>query len=163
MKSIKLLFILSLVCCFYQCSSSIFVSNPPFSVEKAFYNDWVGGQPGVRGMLLEVHLKNAAGIVFDSLYFQSKSTEVSVRNLDAKIQLIGQYTIANRIRRDVILNKDSSKELKNPFPSLRQFPFDLMNNEAVLSYKKEGKMLYFKVKNIRKVSTVPFPSAPKGN
>jgi hypothetical protein len=38
-----------------------------------------------------------------------------------------------------------------------------MNNEAVLSYKKEGKMLYFKVKNIRKVSTVPFTSAPKGN
>ena len=161
MKSIKLIFIISIVFCFYQCSGTLFVTNPPFKVDKAFYNTWVGGQPGVRGVKLELHLKNADGIVFDSLFFQSKRTKAVVRVLDTKIQLLGHYSTSNRRKRDFILDKNTKKELKNPIPILQKIPFNLNENEAVLSYKKGDKMMFFKIKNIKRLQDVFYPSAPK--
>lgn len=161
MKSIKVLFILSIVSFFYQCSGTLFVTNPPFIVDKAFYNKWIGGQPGVSGVNLELHLKNADGIVFDSLFFQHKSTKAVVRELDNNIQLFGYYSTSNRRKKDFIIDKNRREELKNPAPMLQKAPFDLNEGEAVLSYRKAGKTLFFKIKNIKKLQTVAFPSAPK--
>ena len=161
MKSIKLLIILSIIFFFSQCSAKMFVSNPPFKVDKALYTKWYGGQPGARGVTLKLHLNNAAGIVFDSLFFQNKSTKVLVRAVETKIQLTGNYSTLNKIKRDFILNKNPSKELKNPFPSKQRFPFDLSESEAVLSYRRGSQTLYYKIKNISKGQSVSYPSAPK--
>ena len=74
----KTLSILAILLSFAQCGSSTLVQNPSFKVEKAFYNNWVGGQPGVSGTKLEIHLKNASEVIFDSLYFKNKRTKVEV-------------------------------------------------------------------------------------
>tara|TARA_B110000238_G_C16098199_1_gene427075 strand:+ start:407 stop:895 length:489 start_codon:yes stop_codon:yes gene_type:complete len=161
MKVIKLLFILSIVCCFYKCSGTIFVTSPSFNVDKAFYNKWIGGLPGVRGVKLELHLKNVDGIVFDSLFFQNKSTKAVVRVLGTKIQLLGHYSTSKRTKTDFILDRNVQKELKNPFPVIQKTPFNLKENEAVLSYIKGGKRLFFKIENIKRLQSVFFPSAPK--
>ena len=161
MKSIKILFILTLLFGFSQCGSNTFVKNPSFKVEKAFYNHWVGGQPGVRGTKVEMHLKDASEINFDALYFQGKVTKVEVSMKDGFVQVIGHFSTSKTQKRDVILDLDATKELENKVPNLEKFPFEIKENEAVLRCKKGVKTLYFKIENISKVALMPFPSVNK--
>jgi hypothetical protein len=161
MKSMKILSILAILFSFTQCGSSVLIKNPTFKVEKAFYNNWVGGQPGVSGIKLELHLKDASEIIFDSLYFQEKITKVEVSQKEEFRQIIGYYSTSKRQKRDLILDADATKELENAVPNLAVFPFKLKENEAMLSYKKENKTLYFKIENIKKVQSIPFPSMNK--
>jgi NADH dehydrogenase/NADH:ubiquinone oxidoreductase subunit G len=161
MKSIKILSILTLLFGFSQCGSNTFVKNPTFKVEKAFYNNWVGGQPGVRGTKVEMHLKDASEINFDALYFQGKVTKVEVSMKDGFVQVIGHFSTSKTQKRDVILDLDATKELENKVPNLEKFPFELKENEAMLSYKRENKTVYFKIENIKKVRSIPFPSMNK--
>jgi hypothetical protein len=161
MKIMKILSLLAILFSFTQCGTSILIKNPTFKVEKAFYNHWVGGQPGVSGMKLEIHLKDASEIIFDSLYFQEKITKVEVSQKEKFTQIIGHYSTSKRQKRDVILDADATKELENTVPNLGSFPFKLKENEAMLSYKKENKTVYFKIENIKKVRSIPFPSMNK--
>ena len=161
MKIMKILSILVILFSFTQCGSSVLIKNPTFKVEKVFYNHWVGGQPGVSGMKLEIHLKDASEIIFDSLYFQGKITKVEVSQKEEFTQIIGHYSTSKRQKRDLILDADATKELENTVPNLGGFPFKLKENEAMLSYKKENTTVYFKIENIKKVRSIPFPSMNK--
>lgn len=157
----KILSILTILLVFAQCRSSALVQNPSFKVEKAFYNNWVGGQPGVRGTKLEVHLKNAAEIIFDSLYFNNKVTKVEVLQKEEITQLIGHYSTSKRIKNDLIIDIDPKNELQNTPPIIKKFPFELNNNEAIVSYKKGKKTVFFKIVNIKKIQPTLFPSVNK--
>ncbi|WP_299668295.1 hypothetical protein [uncultured Polaribacter sp.] len=157
----KILSILTILIGFSQCGSNKFVKNPPFKVAKAFYNNWVGGQPGVSGTKLELHLTNASEINFDSLYFQNKKTKVELTDLSDKLQVIGHFSTSKRADRDLILDIDPKKEFNNTPPMIEKFPFELKENEAILSYKKGEKTRYFKIENIKAVQPAFFPSAKK--
>lgn len=157
----KILSILTLLFGFSQCNSSKFVENPPFKVNKAFYNNWSGGQAGVSGIKLEIQLENAQEIEFDSIYFQKKKTKVEVLQKGNKTDLIGHFSTSKNINRDLILDADPTKELKNTLPTIKKFPFQLKENEAILSYKKGKKIVYFKIENIKKAKPMFFPSANK--
>jgi len=161
MKIMKIIFILTLLFGLSQCGSNTFVKNPTFKVEKSFYNHWVGGQPGVRGTKLELHLKDTSEINFDALYFQGKVAKAEVSMQDGFTQVIGHFSTSATQKRDVILDLDARKELENRVPNLEKLPFELKENEAVLSYKKGVKTLYFKIENISKVQSMPFPSINK--
>ncbi len=157
----KILSILTLLFGFTQCTSTKFIKNPSFKVTKAVYNNWSGGQPGVGGIKLVMHLKNAKDIAFDSVYFQKKITKIEVTEKENAMHLIGHFTNSKSVKRDLILDADPTKELKNTPPLITKFPFDLKENEAVLTYKKGNKTVYFKLENIKKVQPKFFPSANK--
>ncbi len=161
MKTMKILSILTIIFSFSQCSSNKFVENPPFKVEKAVYNNWSGGQPGVSGTMVEIHLLNAFEIEFDSLYFQQKETKLEVSKKENKTILIGHFSTSTREPRNLVLDVDTTKELKNTPPNVTKPKFDLKENEAVLSYKKGNEMYYFKVENIKQLTPKFFPSANK--
>ena len=76
-------------------------------------------------------------------------------------RIIAHFSTLKRKNRNLILDADITKELENTLPSLEEFPFQLKENEAILSYKKEGKTLYFKIENIKKLQSIPFPSMNK--
>lgn len=157
----KILSILTLLFGFTQCNSSKFVETPPFKVKKAFYNYWSGGQAGVSGVKIEIHLENASEIDFDSIYFQKKKTKVEVLQKGNNTDLIGHFSTSKSIKRDLILDSDSKKEMQNSLPSLKKFPFELKEDEAILSFKKGKKTVYFKVENVKEVQPAFFPSANK--
>ena len=159
MKTIKIVSILTMLFSFSQCSSTMFVSSPPFTVEKAFYNNWVGGQPGVSGTKVEIHLKEASKFVFEALYFNGKRAKVEVAQKETLTQIIAHFSTSKRNNSNLILDLDATKELENTVPNLEKFPFKLKENEAVLSYKKADKMLFFKIEDIDKVDAMVFPSA----
>jgi hypothetical protein len=161
MKSMKILLILTILLGFAQCGSGAFVQNPSFEVEKAFYNNWVGGQPGVSGTKLEIHLKNASEVIFDSLYFKNKRTKVEVLQKEEITQIIGHYSTSKRINNDLILAIDPTKELQNVAPIIKNIPFELKKNEAIISYKKGKKILFFKIIKIKKIEGTLFPLVNK--
>jgi hypothetical protein len=76
-------------------------------------------------------------------------------------RIIAHFSTLKRKNRNLILDADITKELENTLPSLEEFPFQLKENEAILSYKKEGKTLYFKIENIKKLQSISFPSMNK--
>jgi hypothetical protein len=161
MRTIKILSILFLLLGFSQCGGSTLVKKSTLKVEKAFYNKWFGGQRGVRGTKVEIHLKDASEVIFVALYFQGKRTKVEVSQMEKFTRIIAHFSTLKRKNRNLILDADITKELENTLPSLEEFPFQLKENEAILSYKKEGKTLYFKIENIKKLQSIPFPSMNK--
>lgn len=161
MKTIKILSILVILLGFSQCGGSILVKKSILKVEKAFYNNWFGGQPGVRGTKVEIHLKDASEVIFVALYFQGKRTKVEVSKIEKFTRIIAHFSTSKRKHRNLILDADIIKETGNTLPSLEEFPFQLKENEAILSYKKENKTLYFKIENIKKVQSIAFPSMNK--
>ena len=154
----KFIVVLAIAFSFLQCGSNTIVKNATFKVEKAFYNNWVGGQPGVSGTKVEIHLKEASKFVFEALYFNGKRAKVEVAQKETLTQIIAHFSTSKRINSNLILDLDATKELENTVPNLEKFPFKLKENEAILSYRKGKKIVYFKIENIKKIKLIPFPS-----
>lgn len=147
MNTMKMLSIFAIVFTFFQCGSSKFVTNPPFKINSAEYNTWVGGLPGVSGINVKIKLKEKSTIQFDSLYFKMRVTKVETKN---STLLIANYSTSKKNPSDIILDIDPKKELKNQIPRQQTIPFELEENEAVLSYQFKGKTRYIKIKDIKK-------------
>ena len=157
----KLLSIIAIIVSFTQCGSLKLENNPPFKIEKASYNKWVGGQPGVSGTKIEIALKENSTIVFDSLFFQNKSTKVEINIAAGKTLLIGHFSTSSKQNRDLILDIDATKEIENTLPEVNKLPFELEENEAILSNKVGDKIKYFKIKDIEESKPAFFPRANK--
>lgn len=149
----KFLSILTIIIGFSQCGTTKLIKNPPFKIESATYTNWVGGVPGVSGTNVEITLSEKATIVFDSLFFRKRATKIDVK----QHILVAYFNTSNRKKYDVILHSDSKKELKNKIPKPDSFPFELKENEAIISYKVDNKTKYFKIENIEKLKTDHLP------
>ena len=146
MKTIKILSILVILLGFSQCGGSILVKKSILKVEKAFYNNWFGGQPGVRGTKVEIHLKDASEVIFVALYFQGKRTKVEVSKIEKFTRIIAHFSTSKRKNRNLILNADMTKELENTLPSLEEFPFQLRKMRLYLAIKKRIKRCILRLK-----------------
>ena len=154
MKTMKILSLFAIIFGFSQCGTTKFEANPPFKVNTASYTNWVGGQPGVRGVKVEIALKEKSDIVFDSLFFNNMTTKLEKTQMDGETFLIGRFNTSSR-KEDMVLHSDSTKELKNEAPKEVKFPFELKNNEAVVSYTVNNKTKYFKLENLKEVKQKP--------
>lgn len=159
MKTMKILSILTIIIGFSQCGTTKFAKNPPFKIESATYTNWVGGVPGVSGTRVEVRLSEKEPIVFDSLYFQKKRTKIEVSIQNKIMILIGHFSTSNRKENHLILHSNTKMELKNKVPKATKFPFNLKENEAIISYKVANKVKYFKIENIKEGKRNHYPKA----
>ena len=153
MKVMKILGVLVFIVGFTQCKSTKFDSNPPFTVEKSSYNNWVGGQPGVSGTRVEVYLTSKVNIAFEALYFKKRKTNVEIREKDGRTFLTAHYNTSKR--NDMVLESDGKKEVVNKLPE--DFPFELKENEAVISFKEADKTKYVKIENIKETKPDLYP------
>jgi hypothetical protein len=153
MKTMKILSVLALIFSFSQCGSTKFESNPPFKITKVEYYNWVGGVPGVRGTNVQINFKNKTTIVFDSLYFKKRATKIKT---STPLYIIANYNTSRKLASDIIVHLDIKKEVKNKVPTINKIPFNLKENEAVLSYHENGEKKYIKIKNITKKDTSSF-------
>ncbi|WP_298779660.1 hypothetical protein [uncultured Polaribacter sp.] len=158
----KFLSILTMLFGFSQCGSTKLVENPPFNVESAVYTNWVGGQPGSSGMNVVIRYTSDKEIEFDSLYYSKRISKLEVKpGKDSKV-IVGHFNTSVK-KNDLILDVDSKKELHNKIPEINKLPFELKENEAVISYKIDNKVKYFKIENLKKGKPVFFPSARPRN
>lgn len=156
MKALKILLLLLLTLSFTQCKTIRLVENPPFKITGATYNNWVGGQPGVSGIKVIIRVDAGKEITFDKMYFYKKTTSVELNTTNNKEYLIGHFNTStrnqlNRTIENATAKKEKSKTIKDTFP------FELKENEAVISYKKGAKTFYYKVSNIKKTKTDFYP------
>jgi hypothetical protein len=132
--------------------------NPPFSVSKAFFQKWGGGvQSSGSGINLQITFNALPKtITIKKIYFKGMVAEAIVLNLP---QTTYTAHYRNQRRPDIIMDNDPIKEAVNT-PTTR-FPFMLEENEAVVSYVKEGDLYYAKVLNIAEKPMIAYPEQKK--
>ena len=156
----KVLSILIIVISFSQCGSVNFEKNPPFEITSAVYENWIGGQPGIRGTNVKINYIANTDFEFNSVYFSNKVTKLQTKKAISGKLVIGYFNTSTR-QNDIVLDENPTKELNNPVPNLKKFPFALKEDEAVISYIINNKTEYYKLKLVNKEQSISIPRATK--
>jgi hypothetical protein len=169
MKRLKHLAFLIIGCIvmtsFSQCSSSKKIqSKSPIEFGNVYCETWVAGiEGGGSGINIFIPIKKEIqeGIEFDSVYFRGKVAKLEIKPND-KTLYIGRFkTGFNTMKPDIVMSSDSKEEYGNQLPKIEvKIPFDLKNDECVVSYQYLNKYLYYKIENIIEKQAQHYPSAP---
>lgn len=144
---------------FTQCGSAQFDKEAPFIIHKAYYQDWFGGMPGSKGTLVTVEISHAAeSIVFDSIFFNGKMKRLGFEVSNNKQRLTGNFPSTTLSDKNIIMHSDPMEEMANTIsePTLN-IPFELADNECVVSYIIKKKKRYFKVFKLKKEKSIYYP------
>lgn len=152
----KLASILIMAIAFTQCASMKFSNNPPFKVASATYTHVMGGRaPGNASLDLRIAFTAASEVVFEKVYFQNKIVDGVVENKGGTQYLMARYKDKSSASNNMTLHKDAKEEFGNKVKETQEkFPFELKDNEAIISYKENGKTVYYKVTGIKKEKSV---------
>lgn len=156
MKQLKQLILIPIITLvmmsFSQCDRSKFDKNSPIEISDSHYQSWVGGKPGSSGTLVTIIAKvSNKHMVFDSIYFHKKATKLETQIKEEKLTLIANFIERSYQDQDIVMSSDPKEEYGNKPPVLiKKIPFDLKNNEAIISYFIKEKKRYYKLTNIRK-------------
>ena len=144
---------------FTQCGSAQFDKEAPFTIHKAYYQDWFGGQPGSRGALVTVEIsRTAESIVFDSIFFNGKIKRLSNTVSDNKQLLIGNFPTTTLSDKNIIMHSDPKEEMANKLSDpILNYSFELADNACVISYIIKKKKRYYKVENLKKEKSIYYP------
>lgn len=161
-KRFILLFLIAITSVFMftqcSCSKTTFQKNPPFTISESYFQDWIGGVPGVSGTSVHISLSSLAeNVIPDSLFFRQSKAKIDVKTAEK-----GHLWVANFRKsspRDINMHSESKEEYGNTPPKMEVFPFKLADGEAVLSYYTNGKLAYFKLSDLQKRETLFFPAA----
>lgn len=153
---------------FSSCSSSQKLQKEiPFAVTSATCQEWVAGvQGGGSGINVTFVADNLAenNIQLDSIFFRGQKAAVMMLEEKGKKNCSARFVTPKLEKPDIIMHKDPKKEFGNKPPKLQEkIPFELADNEAVISYTQAGKVKYFKIENIKQKSKLFYPSAPPKN
>lgn len=148
MKKLLLLPVFAIFMSFSKCEKSQVPTKPPSKIKEAYSQNWVGGQPGVKGTLVTLKLeKVSSSIVFDSIFFNEKVTKLDVKKSDDYLILTGKFIEDAYPKKDLILSSDPREEFGNTPPTAKvTVPFEIAKNEAIISYFKDGEKKYFLLK-----------------
>jgi len=143
---------------FTQCKSIKFDKNPPFKINGATFNNWVGGQPGVSGTRVMIGYTSEEKVAFESVYFNNRETKAALTTENGITYVIGHFSTSTvNNKEDLVLHADGKKEINNTLPKEKKFPFKLKENEVVISFKEGKKIKYIKIEKIKKVASTFYP------
>ncbi|WP_034060058.1 hypothetical protein [Lacinutrix jangbogonensis] len=154
---------------FTHCKSSNEVSNSKnnnqilkledktsFILGNAYFQSWVAG---VRGGGSGIHLyisvlSNKNSVAFDSVYFRDMKSKMQ---LDKKSYIASFKTAANQQDSIVFSNNIKAEDVNQLLKS--NFPFNLKDNECVISYIENGTAKYLLLENLTEKRRIEYPSA----
>lgn len=158
----KVLIAVITILSFTKCGSIKFSKNPPFKITKSSYNHWIGGLPGISGTNVKISYTLNTDVTFDSIYFQKRVVKIQLRESNGTKLLMGYFKNEDPNKKtDYNLHAVVENEVGNKPPTEKNFPFELKENEAVISYKRGNKTKYFKIENIKKEKSMFYPSQAK--
>lgn len=138
-----------------QCASTKFDKEPPFKVHSAVYNNVVGGLPNSGFLKLSINFSSEKKVDFQEVYFNNQKAKSFVEKGKKGDLLVAQFPTNNIGESNLELHKNPKEEFGNKPPVQKEeIPFQLKENEAVIAYKIEGKINYFKIKNIQKGKSI---------
>ena len=147
---------------FSQCSSTKKLqAEAPLTIGKVYYQVWIAGiEGGGSGLNIFIPAKNTS-IVLDSVYFRGKAAKLETKPIDKSLY-IGRFISQSNKRQDIIMSSDAKAEYGNKPPIIyKQIPFELKDDECVISYIEGNKAKYFKIVNVVEKASKHYPMAPK--
>jgi len=128
----------------FSCHATKFVKTPPFKIVEAKYQYWYGGREGVKGISVKVLIQDIdKDIAFKNIFFKNKKLDVFVSDIE-NLKLLSANI--NTGTRNMQMHINPKKEYGNTLPETdKDFPFDLKENEAVISYLKANKDYFYKI------------------
>ncbi|WP_299223659.1 hypothetical protein [uncultured Psychroserpens sp.] len=167
MRSLKqisfLILMLVIMTSFSRCMPSQYQLQKESSInfDEAYSQKWTSGiKDGGSGVDVFITV-NDSSIQLDSMYFREQRVKLNLIEGNKRLY-VGRFKIIGNQQHDIILSSDSKEEHDNTMPKKRQeIPFDLQDNECVISYIKANKTYYYKILNIEMRQPLNYPSAPK--
>ena len=161
MKSFLSILSSTLIMAFFtQCGSAQFEKKAPFTINKAYYQDWFGGRMGSKGTMVTIEISDVTheGLVFDSIFFNEKINKLVHTISDNKQIITGNFPVTVLRDNNIIIHADPREEMANKLPkSTVNFPFELTDNECVISYIFKSKKRYYKIENLKKEKAIYYP------
>lgn len=146
---------------FSQCSSAQKLqTKAPTQFGDVYCQTWVAGiKGGGSGINIFIPVMDKT-IQLDSVYFRGKATKLEVNSSETPLY-IGRFKTGFNEHKDIIMSSDSNEEYGNKLPEKAvKIPFDLKDDECVVSYIKDNKTLYYKISNVQQKEPLNYPSAP---
>lgn len=143
---------------FSKCSSiPKLQQEAPVTIGDVYFQEWTAGvQGGGSGINLFIPVSDSS-IILEKVFFRGDVAKLEVKPSNPKLY-IGRFKTEINQPVDIILSSDSKEEYNNKLPQKdKSIPFELKDNECVISYTSNGKIAYFKVSNIRKEAAVNYP------
>lgn len=148
-KIIFITFTLSVLVSFSQCSSTKKLQNStPFEIGKVYYQNWFSGvEGGGSGTNLYIPIiANSNNIMLDSAYFRGDQVKLEFKN---DTLFIGHFKKSINKKPDIIMSSEPFAEYRNQVPKLQnRIPFELKEDECVISYNFKNKTRYFKINKV---------------
>ena len=135
---------------FFGCGSSKAKAQnkTPFKVLEATYTNSVGEQPDLVLTTLKITTNNKE-ILLDSVYFRNNSASLKRVYSDENSVFTGSFT-TSKMPHDLILHADPKEEFGNKPPiEVSKLPFEIKENEAVVSYFYKDKINYYKILEVK--------------
>lgn len=136
--------------------------NAPATIEDAHFQKWISGAKGMgSGINIAIVFKNTPkDITLKDVYFRSMKTEL-VTKLKELNTFRGYLKTKYNTQEDLVMDADPKKEYGNKPPKIKEeFPFELKDNEAVISYVKNGKTLFYKT-TLKERDVKSYPKIPQ--
>lgn len=159
---IRSLFLFTLLIVFSQCKSTSetmkidnIIKLEETNATHTYFQTWVAGvQGGGSGLNLVLSKSFLKDLVPIQVYFRNKIASAKEKQFD--------FTAYYKGERNQL--KDTLSEDKDPIiESSKTFPFDLKENEAIISYLNDGEITYLKITNIPQKESLAYPSTRPQN
>ncbi|XLS29329.1 hypothetical protein ACJD0Z_00575 [Flavobacteriaceae bacterium M23B6Z8] len=161
---IQLLLISFIMAVFSNCAGSQKLQQEvPFTMGTVYSQKWVAGvEGGGSGVNVGVPVDNLPEeIQLDSIFFRGKRAPLIQETTEKGNLYMARFKTELNQKKDIISHEDPRMEVGNEPPSIEEkIPFELNENEAVISYTHKGKKKYYKISNVKPKPSVPYPSAP---
>jgi hypothetical protein len=151
----------------YGCSSQKKLeTSPPFTLGTATSQKWAGGrEESGSGEVIKITVKEMTGeeVTLQNIYFKGTMSEVVMEMEGDGMMATAKF---HDKKPDMIMHADSTMEVGNQPPELKseeqkEFPFDLKETEAVLSYLENDKVKYVKIIGIVNKPARIYPGRPQ--
>ncbi len=146
---------------FSQCSSAQKLQKEaPDSIGNAYFQKWVSGlKGGGSGINLYIPIEGNFNktIELDSVYFRGKVTKLVVKPSNPSLY-VGRFSSNRSHKGDVIMSDKPHAEYGNELPKYAtKIPFELKDNECVVSFKDDNITKYFKIENVIEKQPLYYP------
>ena len=149
---------------FSQCSSAQKLQNKaPTAFGEIYFQKWIAGvEGGGSGVNIVIETLNS-NVKLDSVYFHGKVAKLEVKPNNELIY-IGRFISEFNKKENMVISFDTKQEYGNKAPVLpKKIPFELKDDECVVSYLESGKTKYYKLSNIIEKRSMDIPMSPNPN
>ncbi len=129
------------------------VTNPPFTTGAVTCQSWVGGRAesgsGIK-LFIPLDAIKPGQVEFQKAYFRGKSSNIKLQEENNTTIAVANFVTTQMAKPDIVMHADPKKEVGNTPPTPKEkLPFEIGENECVLSYLDNGKLKYVKLEGIK--------------